>query len=193
MNEIVDASARQGRAGPGGHESRSGLERFADRIEQVIDRIGRLAAWLGLALVLFVAYDVLGRYVLGGASVAMQELEWHLLPPIALIGMSYTMCHREHVRVDVFYEKFPPRIRIAIDLFAALLTAVIALLIIKLSLNYVWQSYRINEGSPDPGGLPYRFILKGFIPAGFALLFVQAVAQCIKTGLMLVRSKSDGA
>jgi TRAP-type mannitol/chloroaromatic compound transport system permease small subunit len=171
----------------------SGLERFAAGIEWAIDRLGRLAAWLGLALVLLVAYDVLGRYVLGGASVATQELEWHLLPPIALIGMSYTMCHREHVRVDVFYDKFPPRLRVAIDFLAALLTAIIALLIIDLSLNYVWQSYRIGEGSPDPGGLPFRFILKGLIPIGFALLFLQALAECIKTGLTLVGSERNGA
>ena len=189
MNKSAGASAR---ARYGDEQPVSGLERFADRIEWMIDRIGRLAAWLGLALVLLVAYDVLGRYVLGGASVAMQELEWHLLPPIALIGMSYAMCHKEHVRVDVFYEKFPPRLRIAIDFFGALLTAIIAILIIDLSLNYVWQSFRIGEGSPDPGGLPYRFILKGFIPVGFALLFLQALAQCIKSGLALIGSSSDG-
>jgi TRAP-type mannitol/chloroaromatic compound transport system permease small subunit len=190
MIETGDAPARPHHAGSA---DRSGVERFADVIELAIDRIGRLAAWLGLALVMLVAYDVLGRYVFGGASVATQELEWHMLPPIALIGMSYTMRHQEHVRVDVFYEKFPPQLRILIDLFAAVLTAVIALLIIKLSLNYVWESYRIGEGSPDPGGLPDRFILKAFIPIGFTLLFMQALAQCIKSCLALVGSKPDAA
>jgi len=191
MTEKGGTSARLDRAVAGG--SRSAPERFADLIELAIDRIGRLAAWLGFALVLLVAYDVLGRYVFGGASVATQELEWHMLPPIALIGMSYTMRHQEHVRVDVFYEKFPPRLRIVIDLFSALLTAAIAILIIKLSLNYVWESYRIGESSPDPGGLPYRFILKAFIPIGFTLLFLQALAQCIKSALALGGSKRDGA
>jgi TRAP-type mannitol/chloroaromatic compound transport system permease small subunit len=189
MNDNPDSATSHGHTGDG----RGGIERLADGIERMIDWLGRLAAWLGLALVLVVAYDVLGRYVLGGASVATQEFEWHLLPPIALIGMSYTMRHREHVRVDVFYDKFPPKVRAAIDLLAAVLTAVIAVLIIKLSLNYVWQSYRIGEGSPDPGGLPYRFILKAFIPLGFALLFVQAIAQCIKTWIALVGSSNDGA
>jgi TRAP-type mannitol/chloroaromatic compound transport system permease small subunit len=189
MNGTVSSAAS---SIPGDREPESRLERFASHIERTIDRIGRLAAWLGLALVLLVAYDVLGRYVLGGASVAMQELEWHLLPPIALIGMSYTMCHKEHVRVDVFYEKFSPRLRIAIDFLGALLTAIIAVLIIDLSLNYVWQSLRLDEGSPDPGGLPYRFVLKAFIPLGFALLFLQALAQCIVTGHAFVRSQSDG-
>lgn len=186
-------SSQTGGPAPAGHRPRSGLERFADGIELAIDRIGRLTAWVCLALVLLVAYDVLGRYVLGGASVAMQELEWHLLPPIALIGMSYTMRHGEHVRVDVFYDKFPLKVRLAIDFFAALLTAVIAILIIRLSLDYVWQSYVIGEGSPDPGGLPHRFILKAFIPLGFALLLMQALAQCAKTGLALFGGVDHGA
>lgn len=190
---MTETGAAPARPEPAGSAPRSSLEHFADGIEWAIDRIGRLAAWLGLALVLLVAYDVLGRYVFGGASVATQELEWHMLPPIALIGMSYTMRHKEHVRVDVFYDKFPPRMRLAIDLFSAVLTAAIALLIIKLSLNYVWESYRIGEGSPDPGGLPDRFILKAFIPIGFALLFMQALAQCINSALALFGSQRDAA
>ncbi len=43
----------------------------------------------------------------------------------------------------------------------------------------------IGEGSPDPGGLPYRFLLRAFIPLGFALLALQAAAQAIRHGLYL--------
>ena len=42
------------------------------------------------------------------------------------------------------------------------------------------QSYRIGEGSPDPGGLPYRFIIKAFIPAGFVLLALQSLALTLR-------------
>jgi TRAP-type mannitol/chloroaromatic compound transport system permease small subunit len=165
---------------------------FAELTERFIDWMGRVTAWLSLALVLIVAYDVLGRYVLGGASVAMQELEWYLIPPFALIGMSYTMRHGAHVRVDFLYNALPPRGRTFIDLFAAMLTVVISVIIVDLSINYVLQSFLMREGSPDPGGLPGRYVLKAFIPFGFGLLFIQAVAMCIKHGLKLVRGPRSG-
>jgi len=59
------------------------------------------------------------------------------------------------------------------------LTAIIALLVIWFSLQYVQQSYVIDEGSPDPGGIPHRYIIKGLIPIGFAVLFAQAVAVAL--------------
>jgi TRAP-type mannitol/chloroaromatic compound transport system permease small subunit len=37
------------------------------------------------------------------------------------------------------------------------------------------------EGSPDPGGLPLRWLLKSMIIAGFILLMLQGISQTIKS------------
>jgi TRAP-type mannitol/chloroaromatic compound transport system permease small subunit len=42
----------------------------------------------------------------------------------------------------------------------------------------VQQSYSIGETSPDPGGIPLRWAVKGLIPLGFALLALQAWRRC---------------
>ena len=47
--------------------------------------------------------NVLLRYVFHTGSVWSQELEWHLMAPICLFGMSYALRHGEHVRVDVMF------------------------------------------------------------------------------------------
>ncbi len=125
------------------------------------------------------------RYVFRLGPVALQELEWHLMSPIALIGMSYALRHGDHVRVDIFFDRFGRTLQESIDLAAAVVTVVIAAIIFKLSLGFVDQAYSIGEGSPDPGGLPHRFLLRAFIPLGFALLGVQAVAKAIRHGLYL--------
>ena len=44
----------------------------------------------------------------------------------------------------------------------------------------------IMEGSPDPGGIPYRYILKGTITAGFVLLFLQGISLGLRSLLLLV-------
>ncbi|MBP3128326.1 TRAP transporter small permease subunit [Thalassospira sp. ER-Se-21-Dark] len=149
----------------------------------VVDIAGWGAAISGLALVLVVGGNVLLRYLFNSGSVAMQELEWHLVSPIALMGMAYGMRHGGHVRVDFLYERLGPRAQAIIDLFSAVLMAVLGAALIWFSIPYVSQSIMMGEGSPDPGGLPYRFLLKAFIPIGFGLLLLQAIAQ----GLMNYR------
>ncbi|WP_417816161.1 TRAP transporter small permease subunit [Thalassospira alkalitolerans] len=155
-------------------------EPFLDRIlGRIVDVAGWGAALSGLALVLVVGGNVLLRYVFNTGSVAMQELEWHLVSPIALLGMAYGLRHGGHVRVDFLYDRLSRRTRAGIDLFSALLMVVLGAAVIWLSIPYVGQSIMMAEGSPDPGGLPYRFLLKAFIPIGFGLLFVQAIAQAL--------------
>ena len=154
--------------------------RFADRIDRFIDWTGRGTAWICLIIVLVVANNVLLRYFFRLGPVSLQELEWHLMSPIALVGMSYALLHHDHVRVDIFFDKFSKKMQAAIDLAVAATTVLISIIIIKLSLNFVYQAYSIGEGSPDPGGLPYRFLLRSFIPLGFLLLGLQAVAQMIR-------------
>lgn len=147
------------------------------RIERFVDWVGRCTSWLALVIVVLMSVNVVLRYLFSIGSVWAQELEWHLLVPLILFGCSYAMRHGEHVRVDIIYGRFSERRKSAIDLFSALLLVVIAALFIWYSLHYVQQAYVIDEGSPDPGGIPHRYFLKGLLPVGFALLLLQAIAS----------------
>ena len=148
-------------------------------IERVVDVVGAATAWISLAIVGLMATNVLLRYLFSEGSVWAQELEWHLLVPLVLFGMSYALRHGEHVRVDIVYGKFSDRTKNAVDLASALLTAAISVAVIWLSLKYVQQAYVIDEGSPDPGGIPHRYFIKSLIPIGFALLLAQSVAVAL--------------
>ena len=148
-------------------------------IERMVDVLGQVASWLSLVIVSLMAINVLLRYLFHTGSVWSQELEWHLQVPLVLFGMSYALRHGEHVRVDIFYAKFSERRKNAVNLVSALLAMVISVLIIWLSLKYLQQSYVIDEGSPDPGGIPHRFLLKGLIPVGFVVLLAQSLASAL--------------
>jgi TRAP-type mannitol/chloroaromatic compound transport system permease small subunit len=129
-------------------------ERLADAIEAVVDVFGRLAAYVGVALVLLVAGNVFARYFFRTGTIWLQELEWHLIAPIALIGMSYTLLKGEQVRVDFLYEQMPLALRQVIEIATGILTIIFAVIVVKLSLPFVEQAWRIGEGSPNPGGMP---------------------------------------
>jgi len=149
------------------------------RIERFVDVIGAATSWVALVIVALMATNVLLRYLFRIGSVWSQELEWHLLVPLILFGMSYALRHGEHVRVDILYAKFPDRAKVYVDLLSALLCFALSVLVIWFSLKYVQQSYVIGEQSQDPGGLPYRFLLKALIPTGFALLLAQSIASAL--------------
>ncbi|CUR46377.1 TRAP transporter small permease subunit [Alloalcanivorax xenomutans] len=162
------------------------LNRFVvKRLEPVVRTAGWVARATVLMLVVLVATNVLLRYVLSWSPVGMQEAEWHLVSPIALLGMAYAVYHRADVRVDFLYERFGPRTRGWVDLLASLLTLAVGALIATLAIPYVMQSYHTGEGSPDPGGLPYRYLLKVFIPLGFALLALQGLIDVLRAGARL--------
>ena len=134
------------------------------RIERFVDVIGAWTSWIALVIVALMATNVLLRYLFRTGTVWSQELEWHLLVPLILFGMSYALRHGEHVRVDILYAKFSDRTKVYVDLLSALLCFALSVLVIWFSLKYVQQSYVIGEQSQDPGGLPYRFLLKALIP-----------------------------
>jgi TRAP-type mannitol/chloroaromatic compound transport system permease small subunit len=66
-----------------------------------------------------------------------------------------------------------------VDLLSACLAIALSVIVIWLSLHYVQQAYAIDEGSADPGGLPHRYLIKGLIPVGFALLLLQSIANVL--------------
>ncbi len=152
-------------------------------IERCTEFSGKLVSWLVLIMVLLVSYDVAMRYIFNQGSVAIQELEWHLFALIFLLGAAYTLKHDEHVRLDLFYQSHfsNERIRAWINLVGSVVFLIpFCLLIINSSWFFVLQSWSFHEGSPDPGGLPHRWLLKASIPVAFALLFLQAIAEALK-------------
>ncbi|MEQ1695761.1 MAG: TRAP transporter small permease subunit [Hyphomicrobiaceae bacterium] len=162
------------------------IRRIADLLDTFIDKIGRVTGWCAFALVCLMAFNVLLRYFFRTGSVAMQELEWHLMAPICLLGLSYAMLHDGHVKVDILYGSFPQRLQRFIDLVSMILVSAVVAILFYLSLSYVAQSYVIGEVSPDPGGLTHRWILKAMLPVGFSLLFVQSISATLRAFLALL-------
>ncbi len=149
-------------------------------IESLVDWIGRATLWIALAMIGLVAINVVLRYTLSFGSVWAQELEWHLLSALILLGMSYAIQRGDNVRVDLFYADFSPSKKFAVDVLSIGLIFLIALIFVKLSLPYVYQSYSIMEQGSDPGGIPFRWVVKSLIPLGYTLLAIQSLGALLR-------------
>ncbi len=142
--------------------------------------VGRVVPWLVLAAVAVSALNALARYALGESSNAWLELQWYLFGAIVLLAAGDTLRHDGHVRIDVLHGRLGPRARAWVDLAGGLLVLLpFSLLMVALSWPGFVQSWQLGEISPDAGGL-VRWPARLLLPAGFALLGLQAIAEVIR-------------
>ncbi len=157
-------------------------------IDSLSELIGKITGWLILILVLLISYDVTMRYLFQSGSVALQELEWHLFSLIFLLGAAYTLKNDDHVRVDLIYRshRLNDRHRTWINILGGLFLLIpFCLLVIINTWPFVINAFSLNETSPDPGGLPYRWLLKSTIIIGFGFLLLQGIAEILRNILKL--------
>lgn len=159
-------------------------------IHGIVEFVGKAASWLTTILVVFVCFDVFRRYLLKDSAAWIMELEWHFFAVIFLLGAAYTLKHNKHVRVDLFYEKFSERDKALVNLIGAVVFLVPwCCVLIYVSYKYAYNSFSILESSPDPGGLPGRYVIKFVIVLGLFLLLLQTIAVIIESWQILKKAK----
>lgn len=146
------------------------------------DLIGIFSALLLLLLVANVFYDVIMRYLLNDVSIGMQELEWHLYSMIFLFGVAYTLRADGHVRVDFIYERLSQKRRALIDIVGILVFLwPFCFLVAAYGIGFAYEAYDINEMSGDPGGLPFRWLIKGMISLSFVCVMISSLGFMLRS------------
>ena len=144
--------------------------------------IKKLCSRFSFFLVILLSSDVLLRYIFNFSTASLYELEWHVFAIIFLLGSVYTLHADEHVRVDVFYSKFSKKNKRLVNLIGnSFFLIPFGLVISYTSIPFVVDSYNILESSPDPGGLPFRFLIKSMITIAFFLLSVVGFLRIINS------------
>ncbi len=150
-------------------------------LDTLTEYIGRLTAIALVILTLLIVYDALSRYLFHSGSIALQELEWHLFDLIILFGISYALKEDAHVRVDIFYAHFSERKKAIVGILSQLFFILpFSALIIYVGFDYVMLSYVQLEGSCDPGGLPYRYLIKSVMVISFVFVILQSLSELRK-------------
>lgn len=161
-------------------------------IDKFTDITGRtIAPLLGFMLVATFAVVVL-RYGFSASTQAIQEFVVYLHATVFMLGFAYTLKAGGHVRVDILYQKLSAKRQALVNLFGTLVLLLpMCGFILYSSYEYVAFSWQLKEGSPEPGGLPYVYLLKTLIPISALLLLIQGVAEALRN-LLIVIGHSDG-
>ncbi len=164
------------------------------KIVHSIDRlnilVGKLFGWLILVMVGVILYEVFLRYVLRTPTAWAYDMGYMLYGAIFIMAGAYALSVAAHVRGDVIYRLWSPRVQAVLDLLLYLLfffPAIVAL--IYAGYFFAEFSWRIGErSSSGPGGPPvYHF--KTLIPLAAAFLFVQGLAEVLRC-VMCIRDNN---
>lgn len=149
---------------------------LSNAINAVLRFIAHAGAWMFIACIFTICFDVLTRkfgfqFRAGGldlGSTRLQELEWHFHGALFLTWLGYAYVKNAHVRIDVFTGGMTPRKQAWLELIGCIVFALPYLLMaLPYAHNFLTQSFAEWEGSPTPNGLPMRWIIKAFLYYGF--------------------------
>ena len=164
---------------------RTPLLLLAAPIDALNAHVGKLMRWLVLAAVFLSAGNAAVRYGLDWGSNAWLEAQWYLVSAVFLLGAGDALREGAHVRIDLLAGRLPLRAQAWIDIFGAICMLLPAASVITW---YGWDAFvaawQSGEVSPDAGGL-VRWPARLLVPAGFALLILQAAAETLKRAAFL--------
>ncbi|MCK9364409.1 MAG: TRAP transporter small permease subunit [Syntrophales bacterium] len=166
------------------------MQKILLTVDKISTFVGKIFAWLIVSLTLLITWEVFSRYALDNPH------DWAFDGMIQMYGMlfmmagAYTLSKNGHVRGDVLYGFFPPRVQASLDLtlyFVFFLPGVVALC--WAGYNYAGESWRILEHSGMTADGPPIYQFKTVIPVAGAFLLLQGIVEmvrcvlCLKTGV----------
>ncbi len=165
------------------------MQRFLFLIDNISAWSGKAFAWLIVALTAIVCYDVFARYIFRAPTDWAFDMEYILYGALFMMAGAYTLSRNGHVRGDVLYGSFPPRLQAGLDLVLYILFFIPGIIALTYSgIDFARMSWDLNEHSSLSSGGPPLYHFKTLIPIAGALVLLQGFAeiiraiQCLKTG-----------
>jgi TRAP-type mannitol/chloroaromatic compound transport system permease small subunit len=156
------------------------LLKFTRLIDWLNEKVGKFAAWTVLLAALISAGNAFIRYGLDISSNGWLEIQWYLFAGTVMLGAPVVLKLNEHVRVDLLYGKLKGKGPVIVDLFGLLVFLLpLVGVLCWMCVPYFVTALQSGEMSQNAGGL-IRWPVLLMLPLGFALLWLQGVAEVIK-------------
>ena len=148
--------------------------------------VGQAFSWLIVSLTLLISWEVFSRYVMEHPHAWAFDVMIMMYGTLFMMAGAYTLSKNGHVRGDVLYGFFPPRLQAALDLILYVLffiPGVVAL--VWAGYRYAGESWAINEHSNITADGPPIYPFKTIIPIAGAVLLLQGVVEIIRCAICL--------
>lgn len=169
----------------------SALENFVRLIDSMNEHIGRFVSWFTLVTVIICFVVVVLRYAFGVGILWLQELYVWSHAIVFMVGAGYTMLHGGHVRVDIFYDRLDVRKKAWTNIFGTIVFLLPWLAVVTYyGFGFFEASYRVDESSPQGGGMPALYVLKSMILVFCFLVGLQGLAL-IGRSILILKGHAD--
>tara|TARA_B100000085_G_C18448933_1_gene474000 strand:- start:333 stop:794 length:462 start_codon:yes stop_codon:yes gene_type:complete len=151
---------------------------FLEKISIISENITKYFFYIMFILVIV---NILLRYIFNINFIFMQELVMYLHAFIFLFGISICLKDNSHVRIDVLSNKLNSKTKQYIEVIGVLIFIIpFCLFVLYESTPIIIRSWEMLEGSGEPGGLPFIYILKSAIYIFAILLLIQTLDKLSK-------------
>ena len=155
-------------------------------VDSVSTWVGKAFSWLIVALTLLISWEVFSRYALDHPHAWAFDVMIMLYGTLFMMAGAYTLSKNGHVRGDVLYGFFPPRLQAGLDLSLYLLFFIPGVVaFVWAGYNYAAESWVINEPSNITADGPPIYPFKTIIPIAGAFILVQGVVEIIRCVICL--------
>jgi TRAP-type mannitol/chloroaromatic compound transport system permease small subunit len=155
-------------------------------IDSVSTWVGKAFSWLIVALTLLISWEVFSRYALDHPHPWAFDAMIMLYGTLFMMAGAYTLSKNGHVRGDVLYGFFPPRLQAGLDLALYILFFIPGVVaFVWAGYNYAAESWAINEHSNITAEGPAIYPFKTIIPIAGAFILMQGIVEIIRCVICL--------
>ena len=134
-------------------------------------------------------WDVTLRFVFNAPTIWAHELSVHLFGAYSILAGAYVLLHDQHVKIDIFYNRFSKRGRAIIDCVTYLMFFVFLWVLLRYGFEMAWSSVKFRETvSPSPWASPV-WPAKLTIPLAALLVLLQGLANFIRSLKLAITGK----
>ena len=158
---------------------------------------GKTVAWLILPMVGSLTWEGLARYLFNAPTLWAYDLSYMMYGALFMLGAHYTLLKGAHIRTDMLWEKFSPRVKGRIDAVAYIFFFFPAMILLFYAcVDEAWISWRMGELSEQTAWRPPLWPFKTVVPLTALLLLIQGVSELLKslyaarTGEFLTRAET---
>ena len=165
------------------------MQKILLSIDKVSTWVGQAFSWLIVGLTLLVSWEVFSRRFFDSPHAFTFDAMIMLYGTLFMMAGAYTLSKNGHVRGDVLYGFFSPRLQAGLDLALYLLFFIPGIVaLVWAGYHFAADSWAIKEHSSITADGPPLYHFKTVIPVAGAMILLQGLVEivrcvmCLKTG-----------